>query len=215
MPALFLSNNASEKRTFTYLSLGWWAAASLSVLVGSYSIAMLVAPGLRSPFVANLIEANAGLAFAHFGGSATALLAGIFQLHRNIRVSSPRAHQWLGRLYLVGVALGSVSGGMMAVEASGGVVARWGFASLTASWALFTSVGYFYIRKKDVSAHGRWMMRSFALTFGAVTLRVYLPASLFAGVSFEYAYPIMAWLSWLPNLAAVEIFRMARHRRRR
>ena len=59
------------------------------------------------------------------------------------------------------------------------------------------------------------MIRSFELTFGAVTLRIYLPASLLAGASFEYAYPIIAWASWVPKLVAVEIFRIARRRQPR
>ena len=193
----------------------WWVTALLSVLVGGYSAAMLGAPGLRTPFVTNLIAANAGLAFAHFGGSAAALVAGSLQLHRGIRISWPRVHRWVGRLYLVGVLLGGISGGLMARDASGGAVAQLGFASLTVCWLAFTSAGYFCIRKKDAGAHARWMIRSFALTFGAVTLRIYLPASLFAGASFEYAYPIIAWASWVPNLAAVEIFRIARSRQPR
>ena len=37
------------------------------------------------------------------------------------------------------------------------------------------------------------MVRNFSLTFGAVTLRLYLPSVGGAGVPFEVAYPIIAW----------------------
>jgi hypothetical protein len=48
------------------------------------------------------------------------------------------------------------------------------------------------------------MIRSFALTLAAVALRVYLPSALAAGIEFETAYPIIAWLCWVPNLLVVE-----------
>jgi hypothetical protein len=48
------------------------------------------------------------------------------------------------------------------------------------------------------------MVRNFSLTFAAVTLRLYIPASVFAGIDFAVAYPIIAWLCWLPNLLVAE-----------
>lgn len=58
----------------------------------------------------------------------------------------------------------------------------------------------------DFQAHRKWMARSFALTFGAVTLRIYLPSFLAMGLPFDKAYPLVAWVSWVPNLLAVELF---------
>jgi hypothetical protein len=49
------------------------------------------------------------------------------------------------------------------------------------------------------------MVRNFALTFAAVTLRLWLPASIVSGFPFELAYPVIAWLCWLPNLVAAEL----------
>lgn len=49
------------------------------------------------------------------------------------------------------------------------------------------------------------MVRNFALTLAAVTLRIYLPASMIAGIEFEVAYPYIAWLCWVPNLVAAEL----------
>jgi hypothetical protein len=48
------------------------------------------------------------------------------------------------------------------------------------------------------------MVRNFSLTFAAVTLRLYLPISGVAGVPFEVAYPIIAWIAWVPNLIVAE-----------
>jgi hypothetical protein len=48
------------------------------------------------------------------------------------------------------------------------------------------------------------MVRNFSLTFAAVTLRLYIPASALAGVEFSVAYPIIAWLCWVPNILWAE-----------
>ena len=60
-------------------------------------------------------------------------------------------------------------------------------------------------RARDYVAHRAWMIRSYALCLGAVTLRVYLPLSLGPlGLPFEQAYPAIAWVSWVPNLILAE-----------
>jgi hypothetical protein len=59
------------------------------------------------------------------------------------------------------------------------------------------------------------MVRNFALTFAAVTLRLWLPASVVAGVPFGLAYPAIAWLCWVPNALFAEVLlgRTAGHAR--
>ncbi len=50
------------------------------------------------------------------------------------------------------------------------------------------------------------MIRSFAMTFSAVTLRIYM---LLAGMlSFDMvsAYPAIAWLCWAPNAILAELY---------
>lgn len=48
------------------------------------------------------------------------------------------------------------------------------------------------------------MGRNVALTFAAVTLRLYLGPLMALGVPFELAYPAVAWLCWVPNLVVAE-----------
>ena len=58
------------------------------------------------------------------------------------------------------------------------------------------------------------MLRSFALIFGAVTLRIYLPISFALGFEFSSSYPVIAWVNWVPNILLIEwwIRRDAPHR---
>ncbi len=48
------------------------------------------------------------------------------------------------------------------------------------------------------------MVRNFSLTFAAVMLRLYIPISVVAGIEFAIAYPIIAWLCWVPNVVFAE-----------
>ncbi len=49
------------------------------------------------------------------------------------------------------------------------------------------------------------MIRNFALTGAAVTLRLWLPALQAASGSFMDAYRTVVWLCWVPNAIAAEI----------
>ena len=49
------------------------------------------------------------------------------------------------------------------------------------------------------------MIRNFALTLAAVTLRNYMPLMLLAfGPSFRQSYVTVSWLCWVPNLLVAE-----------
>ena len=188
-----------------YLLLGF-----LSLGVAGYALAVygwlplgaVVHPDMRATFEAHRL----GL-YAHVFAAIFALALGPFQFSARLRTRHLRLHRWSGRLYLgVGVLIGGAAGLYMAAYAFGGTVARLGFAGLAIAW-LYTGLrAYVAIRSRDVTAHRRWMVRNFALTFAAVTLRLYLPAAVAAGVEMETAYPVIAWLCWVPNLVVAELW---------
>jgi hypothetical protein len=62
------------------------------------------------------------------------------------------------------------------------------------------------IKALDIDAHQRWMIRSYALAFAAVTLRIYMPfMQALMDMDFIDAYRIVAWLCWVPNLMVAEL----------
>jgi uncharacterized membrane protein len=130
-----------------------------------------------------------------------------------LRSKYPTVHRWLGRCYLgIGVAIGGFAGLFIALFAFGGVVGRAGFACLALTW-LYTGLrAYLAIRRRDIETHRRWMTRNFALTLAAVTLRIYLPLALLLG-AFAPAYPVIAWICWVPNLVIAEMLIRANNRR--
>ena len=53
--------------------------------------------------------------------------------------------------------------------------------------------------------HRRWMTLNFALAFAGVMLRLWIPVSIASGIPFDVAYPVVAWLCWVPNLVVAEV----------
>ena len=66
--------------------------------------------------------------------------------------------------------------------------------------------------RRDLVAHREWMIRSFALTFAAVTLRLYLPIAQLLPVELDDAYRAISFLCWAPNLVVAEAYLRQRRR---
>jgi uncharacterized membrane protein len=187
-------------------TLIWLGMTLLALGVAGYAATIVIAPELRPPLVRSLFADWPIAAPAHFLGGAIALAVGAFQLNSRIRARFIAIHRWLGRTYLLAIAAGGVASLVLAVNSSAGPVARVGFGLLGVLWLVSSFNAYRYIRQGDVGAHRNWMIRSYALTLAAVTLRVYLPLSMIAGMPFAVAYPAIAWLCWVPNLLVAEWF---------
>ena len=178
----------------------------LALGVGGYAV-VLVASGFRlvpAEIAANRFPTPLGLRI-HIVAAGLALLTGPFQFAHRLRNRWPRVHRWLGRTYVVSCLVGGISGGAIALFSTSGLVAGTGFLGLAICWVGATAIGFSAIRSGDVARHRRWMIRSFALTYAAVMLRIYLPAAIGLGLDFAQAYPVIAWLCWLPNLVVAQI----------
>ncbi|MEO8619629.1 MAG: DUF2306 domain-containing protein [bacterium] len=113
-------------------------------------------------------------------------------------------HRWMGRTYVVAVLIGGLGALRMALVSSAGWFTHLGFGLLGLLWLFSTARGYIAIRSHDEASHRRWMIRSYSLTLAAVTLRIYIPLGIAAGVPFDNAYQVISWLSWVPNLILAE-----------
>ena len=113
-------------------------------------------------------------------------------------------HRWAGRIYVVAVTIGGVAALHMALSTPGGWPAQFGFSMLAITWLITTAMAYLRVRQGDIVRHRMWMVRSYALTLAAVTLRIYLPIRQIKGIPFESAYPVIAWMCWVPNLLLAE-----------
>ena len=73
-------------------------------------------------------------------------------------------------------------------------------------WLGVTAMGLVHGIRRNLVQHRAWMLRSVALTFAAVTLRLYLGAVMSMGLPFEIFYPAIAWLCWVPNAIVMELY---------
>ena len=181
----------------------------LSVAIAVFSLRYFLAPD-TAPLLALKSGVYRGMLLVHAGAALVALAVGPFQFFSGWRQRSPRTHRQLGYVYFAGVFLGGVAGLFSATGAEGGLSTRTGFFLLGVCWLVSAWIALSAIRRGDVSAHRRWMIRNFALTFAAVTLRLWLPALQAAGSSFLEAYRTVAWLCWVPNLLVAEFIIHAR-----
>lgn len=186
------------------MRVGWAGMTVLASLIAIYAALVLLVPGFGPPFVADLRTRLPWAVIAHLAGGLTAMALGPWQFSTRLRARAVSVHRWLGRAYVIAVLAGGVGALVLAPTSQEGLVTHVGFGLLAVLWLNATLQAYRRIRAGDVTSHRRWMIRSFALTLAAVTLRIELPLQLAAGIPFHDAYQVVSWICWVPNLIVAE-----------
>lgn len=213
----------APRRTATRVAWTWVLLSSLGIA------AFAVVPYLTAPLRELAESPSGGLAgnyaeqplpiqvafYAHIVGGGIALVLGPLQFWRGLRERRPRVHRWIGRTYLAAIGVGGIAALVIAPVNDAGLVGLFGFGGLGALWLVTGWLAYRAIRRRDVATHRAWMMRNFALTYAAVTLRIWLPLLLLVqlpfiadgtdfDVVFANAYAAVPFLCWVPNLVVAE-----------
>lgn len=146
--------------------------------------------------------------FCHVYTSIFVLIAGITQFSIPLRKRYPKLHRALGKVYIVlilGVA--APSGFVMGIQANGGLSSKISFTLQAVLWFSFTYIAFKKAKEKDWKQHKNFMLRSYALTLGALTLRLFklIIAGTLALPPMD-TYRIIAWAGWLVNIALVEVY---------
>lgn len=150
--------------------------------------------------------------FIHVYASMWVLFAGFTQFSKKLLRHNPRLHRTLGYIYVTDVLLITGPAGLvMGFYANGGDFSRSAFVLLAVLWIYFTAMALAKARQKDFKAHRQYMIRSYALTLSAITLRIwkYLitnayhidPSWVFPPMD---VYRVVAWLGWVGNLVFAE-----------
>lgn len=144
--------------------------------------------------------------YTHVFSSIFILSAGFTQFSSYILKYQKKLHKIAGKIYAYNILLINFPAGMiMAVYANGLLPSKIAFIVLDCLWFLFTLKAVIAIKKKDVTTHKKFMIRSYALTFSAITLRVWKIILL---NSFHIEpltlYMIDAWMGFVPNLLLAE-----------
>lgn len=184
--------------------LGWGLMTFLSlgiVLLASRYLSLN--PDVFFPQQRNVYIVHELGIMTHVVGGVLALGVGPFLFLGRLRAKRPAIHRWLGRIYLVGILLGSMAGFYMAFYAYAGIAASLGLGLLAVAWFYTGLEAYRAIRRGDTASHRAWMIRNFGLTFAGVTLRLWMPLTIMLfGAS--AGYEVVAWLCWVPNLIVAE-----------
>jgi hypothetical protein len=193
------------RRTRKQPNFSWGMMAIVSIALALFSFRYLFGIGPLAPNVVTNAFASPWL-MIHVAGACTALLVGSFQFVPGIRSRFPVFHRWGGRVYAAGCIVGGSSGLLLALGSTSGPVATAGFGGLATCWLITTCRGWQLAMERRFAEHREWMIRSWALTLAAVTLRLYLPVAPLLGFSFVEGYRVISFLCWVPNLVIAEIY---------
>lgn len=146
--------------------------------------------------------------FVHVTCAGLFMLLAALQILPGTRSRYPRWHRNAGKFAFAFGVLGAVSGLWMTLahpEISGPVL-YWGRMMASSAWLLFLLLAVREIRRRDFRAHGRWMIRAFALALPAGTLAFILfPMVLILGEEgHDLFFEIVQVLAWIGHLAIAE-----------
>lgn len=185
--------------------IAWMFVGLLCLAAAAYSARYLLHPprtsaeALSNPFGVPWL-------FVHVAGAVTALVLGSLQFLPALRRGASPPHRWIGRAYVAGCLVGGAAGLILAPGSSAGPIASAGFGGLAVIWIAVNLLGWRAAVRGRFAEHRRWMIRSWALTLAAVTLRLYLPLVMALDLPFLPWYRAISFLAWVPNLIAAELW---------
>ncbi len=144
--------------------------------------------------------------FIHVYASMWVLFAGFTQFSKQLLKNNPRLHRTMGYIYVVDVLLITGPAGLiMGFYANGGLWSRVAFVLLAVLWIYFTAMALIKAKQKNFKAHRNYMIRSYALTLSALTLRAWKYAiTNTVTLPPMDVYRVVAWLGWVGNLLFAE-----------
>jgi uncharacterized membrane protein len=188
------------------LKAAFWLTLVSSVAVAVYALVgyVFLTPGQTvHPSMQSAYAAHPWRILIHVAASLVALALGPWQFIPALR-RRKALHRGLGFVYFLAVFVGGISGLFTAFIAQGGMISKVGFVTLAELWIVTAILALMAIKRGDYRSHEAWAIRSFALTFAAVTIRLQLGTGFAAGQRFEDFYWMLSWTCWVPNLIVAE-----------
>jgi hypothetical protein len=144
--------------------------------------------------------------YIHVISGMLVILVGPFQFLKSFRNKYLNWHKLGGKIYAYSILLlAAPTGLIMAFYAEGGLWSTVAFSIMSILWFVTTLMAVIKIKQRKIEEHKMWMMRSYALSFAAVTLRLLVPLfSLFILDNEDLITVSTAWLSWMLNLLVAE-----------
>lgn len=206
-----------QKRIATF-AVGFMVVSS--VIIALYSLRFYGVPfgywALMDPRMRDLITAIPLRALTHMLVAPLALLFGALQFLPQLRARYPQAHRYIGRIYVASCVIAGIGALATVPHALGGPIAGLGFGILAVLWIGVTLGGWWAAVRRQFELHRLLMRLSYAMTFGAVTLRLQIPIGFMLGYTSYAAMSVwLAYTSWIPNVIAVGVYTVLERARKR
>lgn len=143
----------------------------------------------------------------HISASMIAILVGPFQFWSFFRQKYLNLHRWLGRIYLIGILVGTLCAIPVVAYVSFPINWGWGIATatLTLSWFLTTAMAYRVVRLGRIQQHREWMIRSYVITVSVLLFRLIMEIPLFSEAVNIGLKTGVSFLSWTVPLMFTEL----------
>jgi uncharacterized membrane protein len=145
----------------------------------------------------------------HLLGGGLALILGPFQFSNSFRNRYIKVHRNLGKAYIIGILIASLSAIYMSFYVAPQVNISWSISLLVMAliWLVSVLMAYRMIRLKRVPQHKEWMIRSYVITLGFVLFRLLNETSIIRELmpTFEERGPACIWMSWVIPLFVAEV----------
>ena len=193
-------------------SLGIAVFAPLPYLTTSLETMSRDDSGIASNFVDRPAWFHLAL-YLHIIFAGLALALSPLQFSTRLRARAPRLHRVVGRITLGSVGVSGCGALVIAPKNLAGPVGIAGFGLLALLWLGFAGAAVRAARRRDFVEHRRWAIRTFALTYAGVTLRLWVGvlialqtgfSDIDADLAFTRAYYLVPFLAWVPNLIVAE-----------
>jgi uncharacterized membrane protein len=151
-----------------------------------------------------------GWLLLHVAGGLVALLSGPLQLWSGLRGRTGAGHRLRGKIYALGVLVGSVGGLWIAFNSPAFPALAPPLIMLAAAWIATTGLAIVAVRRGQVALHRELMVRSYVVTFAFVVFRFIADLPVLTHLSPPDRYATIGWLCWTLPLLVTEVILQGR-----
>jgi Predicted membrane protein (DUF2306) len=194
-------------------TISYYLLIFFAIIVAGYAIVgyIILKPGsIAAPEM--LVTYNSNIwnklnIMLHAGFASIALLTGLFQMSTKWRQKFPKWNIRLRNIYYFSVMVASVTGLYLAFIARGGLPNLYGFGTLAIIWFFATLKAFLASYKnRDMPNFRIWIVRSYALTTTAISLRIYygLWIAIMGYSTSQTFYAVLGFFTWVPTFIITE-----------
>lgn len=146
----------------------------------------------------------------HVTGGLVALLCGPLQLWSGLRGRTAKAHRVRGRIYMLGVLVGTAGALWIAIASPAFPALGLPLIGLAGAWVATTGLAWAAIVRGQVALHKELMIRSYVVTFAFVVFRFLADMPVLTSLPLPDRYVAIGWLCWTVPLGITEVILQAR-----